>query len=198
MQYLSSGILLVNTDAVVENCELRGCSWGVHLFMCSDVKIIDCNFKNNFCGVYLHYSTFNQVLKCDLSSNWWHGCFLENSDNNSVERCDVYLTGMDAFAILNSFDNEMHYNNIANSGQNGLFAISSSVNATLNWWGHKSGPSGWGFPGNGDEIAAPDSTVLYEPWLESPRNKQLNYGYSDLFMRLLERFPLLQKLLLFL
>ena len=197
MQYLSSGILLVNTDGVVENCELRACSWGVHLFMCSDVKIIDCNFKNNFCGVYLHYSFFNQVLRCDLSSNWWHGCLLENSDNNSVDRCDVYFTGMDAFFIEDSFDNKMHYNNIANSGQNGLFAISSSVNATLNWWGHKSGPGQYG-PGDGDEIAVVNSIVLFDPWLKSPRSKQFNYSYSDLFMRLLERFPLLQKLLLFL
>ena len=107
---------------------------------------------------YVHVTSFG-------SSNWWHGCLLENSDNNSVERCDVYFTGMDAFFIEDSFDNEMHYNNIANSGQTGLFAISSSVNATFNWWGSKSGPSGEG-PGNGDEIFAPDSTVLYKPWLE--------------------------------
>jgi parallel beta-helix repeat protein len=194
IKFVASGVLLVNTDAVVENCELRACSWGVHLFMCSDVKIIKCNFKNNFCGVYLHYSSFNQVLRCDLSNNWWHGCLLENSDNNLIKNCDAYNTGMDAFFIEDSYDNEMHYNNIANSGQCGLFAISSSVNATLNWWGSASGPSGEG-PGNGDEILALDSTVLFDPWLESPRSKQFSHGFSGLFMRLLERFPILQKLI---
>jgi parallel beta-helix repeat protein len=151
IQYVGSGILLVNTDGVVENCELKYCSWGIHLFMSSDVDIIKCNFKNNFCGVYLHYSSFNQVLKCDLSSNRWHGCLLENSDNNTINRCDVYFTGMDAFFIEDSYDNEMHYNNIAYSSQSGLIAKYSSVDATYNWWGHASGPGGMG-PGNGDRI----------------------------------------------
>jgi parallel beta-helix repeat protein len=193
IKYVASGILLVNTDAVVENCELWSCDWGVHLFMCSDVKIIKCNFKLNFCGVYLHYSSYNEVLRCDLSNNWWHGCLLENSDNNLIKRCDVYFSGMDAFFIENSHDIEMHYNNIAYSSQSGLFAISSSINATLNWWGSATGPGGDG-PGNGDRLVILDSTVLFEPWLESPRSKWLNYGFSGLFMRLLERFPLLERL----
>ena len=196
IQYVGSGVLLVNTDAVVENCELRACSWGVHLFMCSNVEIIKCNFKNNFCGIYLHYSSYNQVFRCDLSRNWWHGCLLENSDNNSVERCNVYYTGMDAFFLEDSHDNEIHYNNIAYSEQSGLFAIFSSVDATVNWWGSATGPGGEG-PGFGDRIVSVESTVLFDPWLESPvsRVKQLNYGFLGMFLRLLERFPLLERLL---
>ncbi len=60
---------------------------------------------------------------------------------------------------------EVHYNNIYNNGSG---AISSNIqgtpmvmDATLNWWGDNSGPSGVG-PGTGDNISA---NVDYSPWL---------------------------------
>jgi hypothetical protein len=99
-----------------------------------------------------------------------------------------------SFFIEDSYENEIHYNNIAGSGQNRLLASDSSINATLNWWGSASGPSGLG-PGNGDSIHDYDSKVLYEPWLKSPmlRNRAT---YNSLFLWFLERFPILQHLLL--
>jgi hypothetical protein len=59
------------------------------------------------------------------------------------------------------------------------------VNATYNWWGSKNGPSGIG-PGDGDSIdELYEATVEYEPWLESPRSKQLNCN-SGFFIRLID------------
>jgi len=183
-QYLSQGLLLVNTKAVVKRCMFWACSWGVHLFKCSDVKIYRCSFKYNFCGPYLHYSSGNQIFMCDVSDNWWHGFLLENSDDNVIKRCKVFDTGMDSFFFIDSYENEVHYNNIAGSGQNGIFALYSTVNATNNWWGSERGPSGVG-PGNGDSIGLIDADVAFEPWLKKRAHTFVKF--LDIFLIILQK-----------
>jgi len=59
-----------------------------------------------------------------------------------------------------------NYNNIYGNLPLGVEATGTSVNATLNWWGDASGPSGVG-PGTGDAVS---DNVLYEPWLTNPKD----------------------------
>jgi len=94
-------------------------------------------------GIYLG----NNVDYCNLSSN--------NITNNSK---GIHLAPTASGNIIN-------FNNIVG---NSLYGINKSVNevvnATCNWWGDVSGPSGAG-NGTGDKISV---NVDYDPWLDSP------------------------------
>ncbi len=91
---------------------------------------------------------------------------------------------MDSFFFRDSYKNEIHYNNIAGSGQNGLLALYSSVNATNNWWGSERGPSGVG-PGNGDSIGLIDADVTFEPWLKKRAHAFVKF--LDIFLIILQK-----------
>ena len=54
-----------------------------------------------------------------------------------------------------------HRNNLANDAGYGVVSSAATVNATCNWWGSASGPSGVG-PGTGSAVSA---HVTFSPWL---------------------------------
>jgi hypothetical protein len=57
---------------------------------------------------------------------------------------------------------EAHFNNIVGNSDYGVTSI-VTAEATRNWWGHASGPSGEG-PGTGDAVS---DNVIFNPWLEA-------------------------------
>jgi hypothetical protein len=54
-----------------------------------------------------------------------------------------------------------HNNNIYGNSAYGINSTAPTVDATVNWWGDASGPSGVG-PGTGDAVSA---NVTFQPWL---------------------------------
>jgi len=62
----------------------------------------------------------------------------------------------------------LHYNNIYSNEVGARFdSARIIVNATKNWWGHETGPSGEG-PGYGNSMIDIYSDVMYDPWLTNP------------------------------
>ncbi len=60
---------------------------------------------------------------------------------------------------------KINYNNFVNNVEYGVFNdVGGTLDATLNWWGDPSGPSGVGL-GSGDAVSA---NVDYRPWLRMP------------------------------
>jgi len=66
----------------------------------------------------------------------------------------------------NSEGNRISWNNIESNGDWGveIKVVGVGVDATLNWWGDLSGPSGAG-SGKGDAVS---TNVIYSPWLDVP------------------------------
>jgi nitrous oxidase accessory protein NosD len=59
----------------------------------------------------------------------------------------------------------VNFNNIADNSLSGVRnEVGETLDATRNWWGHSSGPSGEG-PGEGDAVTG---SVHFEPWLGAP------------------------------
>ncbi len=60
----------------------------------------------------------------------------------------------------------IHYNNIYDNTEEGVYngVEDLTINATLNWWGHKNGPS-TDYVTAGDRVSA---NVTYVPWLDAP------------------------------
>ncbi|GAG67349.1 unnamed protein product, partial [marine sediment metagenome] len=137
----------------------------------------------------------NNIYKLDS-----FGIFLHNSNDNYIHHNSIHNIDYDDYTagicVYKSERCKINRNNIYDNNNWGLKANRCSVDATYNWWGSEDGPSGIG-PGDGDWIEVYEATVLYEPWLKSPvsRNRQIIYWYSGLLLRLIERFPILQKIL---
>ena len=64
--------------------------------------------------------------------------------------------------FLTNSTQEAHFNNIVGNTDYGVMSI-VTADATHNWWGDASGPSGFG-PGDGDAVS---DNVDFDPWLEA-------------------------------
>lgn len=95
---------------------------------------------------------------CDTSAGlllWTHGAGVTASGNIiSSNQLGVDVSGSNS-AVVND------KNNISGSTLYGMHADAVSINATNNWWGAASGPSGVG-KGAGDAVS---TNVNYRPWL---------------------------------
>lgn len=110
----------------------------------SSVEVIDCIISHN-CGdgVHCYRSSWARIAYCTISANEGSGVYCRNS-SSAVIYC----------------------NNITDNIGYGVHNIdpTMTVDARLNWWGDRSGPSGLGL-GAGDEVS---DYVDYSPWLRKP------------------------------
>ncbi len=120
--------------------------------------------SNNTNGTTVEYNT---IYDCHT------GVRLESGTNNNIIQYNDILNNTYAIrASPSGGDNEAHFNNfVGNTGSDAEFptyvgAVSNvdetnTLDATYNWWGDDSGPSGVG-PGTGDAVS---DYVDFEPWL---------------------------------
>jgi len=109
------------------------------------------------------HNTFDSTTISNLAGPTTYGIRLHISDSNSFSggsisgaTCGVRATG--SFTL-----NEIHFTHIVGND----YGVkneneSASANATNNWWGDASGPSGVG-PGTGDAVS---HNVDYDPWAD--------------------------------
>lgn len=119
---------------------------------CSDIIVINNLVENNEYGLDIA----NEVDSVDVEYN--------NFINNIYDSIDVYVY---SGAVIPSPTNiEIHYNNIAGSGDTGLYVGTNitEVNAALNWWGDATGPyqNSTNAAGTGDNVT---DNAIYSPWL---------------------------------
>ncbi|UCE37509.1 MAG: right-handed parallel beta-helix repeat-containing protein [Thermoplasmata archaeon] len=136
--------------------------------------------KNNKYGIEFQQPSDNNTIKLNTIMYNEHGINLKGSSSNTIEKNTITNNDYGIYLRLSSLYNEVHYNNI-NGDDNKYYGIyanpDSPVNATLNWWGHPSGPydpsddtgsGGWYNPfGLGDNVS---DYVEYDPWLGAPFN----------------------------
>ena len=81
---------------------------------------------------------------------------------NVLYKNDVGISVIDIEKIIYSTNISAHYNEIVDNAKYGIFNYAKvTVDATCNWWGDNSGPSGAG-PGTGDYVS---ENVIYSPWI---------------------------------
>jgi parallel beta-helix repeat protein len=170
---------------------VRGGSWGN--------TISHNNIHSGKNGIFISGSHNNTICHNNIHDLTIFGIWLSKSVDNNIYRNNIYdIFGLElasGIEVYESERNKVNYNNIYDN-LCGMFAVRCNVNATHNWWGSKNGPSGIG-PGDGDSIEVVEATVLYEPWLKSPVLRNRIVTYNSLFYRLLEQFPILQKILVY-
>ena len=118
-------------------------------------QFLNTEIKNNTVTGYADGAgmSFEWHYSRDLSENVnvEGNTFTENSIGIYVFDTQTTLTGI-----------TVNFNNIAGNSWRGVRNDGGeTLNATKNWWGDASGPSGVG-PGDGDDVS---TKVLYSPWL---------------------------------
>ncbi|MBU4190113.1 MAG: right-handed parallel beta-helix repeat-containing protein [Candidatus Thermoplasmatota archaeon] len=143
--------------------------------------------SNSNVGIYLHNSQAtiagntisqnkNMGIQCDTSSPVIYNNTISDTDNfgiycylsqPTISR-NVISSNGNVGIYADSSPLEVHENNIYDNVAYGVYNGNPSmmVNATDNYWGSSSGPSGVG-PGSGDKIS---EGVVYNPWLEDQLN----------------------------
>jgi len=122
----------------------------------SNVQVRSNDFIGNNNGIYLNTRSDTSVLtNVMIEEN-------EISDNGIGVLASTYFNSGNTFKYNNIFDNLEGINNKSYV----------DLEATLNWWGHSSGPSEVG-PGTGDTVR---SNVVYQECLFEPyeRTAMLN------------------------
>ncbi|MFO7773176.1 MAG: right-handed parallel beta-helix repeat-containing protein [Dehalococcoidia bacterium] len=120
---------------------------------------------NNHKGIYLDANSKQNVIRDNEIRDNAHGVWVEGDDNhilyndilnNQAAESGVHLT-------ITAEGNVINCNNIEGNSPYGVYNENSedTVDATQNWWGHFSGPSGEG-DGSGDAVS---TYVNYSGWL---------------------------------
>ncbi len=121
---------------------------------------------NNYKGIYLDADSTQNIIRDNEIRENAHGIWIEG-DNNQIIRNDILnnVAAPESGVHLTSTaeGNLIHCNNIVGNQPYGVYNENSedTVDATQNWWGHASGPSGEG-DGSGDAVS---EYVDYSSWL---------------------------------
>ncbi len=118
-------------------------------------QFLNTEIKNNTVTGYVDGAalTFEEHYGRDLSEN-------VNVEGNTFTGNDLGIYVFDTQTTLIGFT--VNFNNIAGNSRYGVWNEGGeTLDATKNWWGDTSGPSGKG-PGDGDAVS---TKVLYSPWL---------------------------------
>jgi parallel beta-helix repeat protein len=173
------GVVLFRTsNNVVENNTLTDNDDGVRLSRSGANVVQDNTFTENDVGVALSGSSDNAVRENTITDNG-DGVDLFRSSDNAVRDNTITDNGDDGVVLSKSSDNNVvEDNNIQDNTGAGLHAedISEPVDATDNWWGHDTGPSGGTTDactdatadGQGDPITTDGADVCFDPWRTSP------------------------------
>ena len=147
----------VQNSTIEKNTFISQSVLGIYLWNCSLIKIIDNQFLFNLnSGILLEDSHNNTIEKNTLMNNSI-GITLKSTLYGSLKP-----------SIDNSIQNNTFMGN-ENSGINATRNMGFSVNASMNWWGHSSGPYN---PANNSQGLGDNVTdnVLFEPWLDEHGN----------------------------
>jgi len=133
---------------------------------------------NSAYGIQLSYADSNTIRNNDIYGHIWditgsgywfgQGIYLNNAYDNTVEYNELHSNN---YGVVQYTDggrtlgtNHVDHNNIVSNTKYGIRNYDSiQMDATCNWWGDISGPSGQG-TGSGDPVS---TNVLYCPWLDA-------------------------------
>ena len=117
--------------------------------------------NNSEDGIYLRYADGNVIRLNRIARNGDNGIELLHSDDNRILFNSIFNNTVGILQRDHSRRNEAHWNSITGNTVGVRNCSAAVFDATLNWWGDVSGPSGRG-PGTGDSVSR---KVIYSPWL---------------------------------
>ena len=173
-----SGILVAgSSNVVVSNNYVHNCEGGIQIVGYADYRdapaednVIEYNLvEDNESGIVPQMNSIGTIIR--------YNDVLNNDEGIAVMAIDY------SWEHSTPSGTEIHYNNIVGNvnygvksglwGSNTGEVPAEEVNATYNWWGHASGPSGPGGRTNPDDVVigkgdAVSDNIDWDPWLRRP------------------------------
>jgi len=118
-------------------------------------------------GIYIKGAGSAHLTHNIITGNGIYGSGIHCCSNSSpiIDSCTISNNVGDGIYCHSNANPTINYCNIFGNGSYGIRNLSAIwINAESNWWGHSSGPSGFG-PGGGDSVS---SYVDFDPWLSWP------------------------------
>lgn len=143
-----------------------------------DVTITNSTADNNAEeGIDLEVARAVTITSCNANGNGGSGIDLDDPNGNvriedsrasgNLEGIEIYSDSPTAPGTTIVYCNDIQNNALGLD----IFATSgSTVNASRNWWGSPTGPSGAGYSGSGDSIVTAGLAVNASDWLTTPRS----------------------------
>lgn len=114
--YGSRGIDLTDRKNVtVKNLTIKGFDFGVYMVSTSENSLLQNNLTENYCGVWLSYSTSNNIASNWITRNEGYGIWIKNSSSNTIYENKITLHSNYTIYIGSSKDNIIRKNLLANN-----------------------------------------------------------------------------------
>jgi parallel beta-helix repeat protein len=166
---------------VYQNAAIGVQSWneGASVTFVADSNTLVDNTGTTADGIYIgdipEFSPAGNItatITGNTISGWEHGIRLVSSvasgstiTGNNISNNLLPDSGIHIDPQVDPTNVAVHFNNISGNLVYGIYnGGAGALNATHNWWGDVSGPSGEGY-GTGDAVSA---NVTYSPWLDAP------------------------------
>ncbi len=170
---------------VVSNNTIKWSKYGIYILRSSKTQILDNTIDGStYFGVRIGSGSANTTIENNtIKNSAYDGIHVKSSgaaitdvlitgntitDNNIAKDSTSggIFIGQSGSGTMDSSQVTVYLNNIVGNKQYGIFndSATGTLDATNNWWGDPSGPSGNGH-GTGDTIS---DKVNYEPWLNAP------------------------------
>ena len=156
---------LAPRNTVTNNIASYNTYHGLRFSYSRDNIIQDNTAIGNSGGIRLSSDSSDNTLQGNMIQSNDRGFDLEDSDRNTITNSTINGNLIGIYLTAQSENNSAHYNNFFNNSQFGVNASSDSgINATDNWWGHKTGPyhATNNSDGEGENVT---DHVVFDPWV---------------------------------
>ncbi|MEM2387898.1 MAG: right-handed parallel beta-helix repeat-containing protein [Candidatus Thermoplasmatota archaeon] len=101
------------SNSWINNTQINDTDVGIYLYYSSNNNIRNCNvYETSSYGIWLWFSSNNNITNCDVYDNYWDGIYMYSSSNNNISNCNVYDNSYDGIYLYYSSTNNVNNNTI--------------------------------------------------------------------------------------
>lgn len=159
-----SSLIDISESAARDNNDNEG---GMFFIDCQYINILNSYIVHNGVGVNLVNSSACYIKSCNFSLNTHFSCKFKGSASSIFLTKCVFSNNLRFGLYAEDSAFSITWSNFVQNRNYGLYATSSAVDASYNWWGARSGPAHNGLS-RADRGTWDPREIAYRPWLTFP------------------------------